>query len=146
MLRPAAVDTYCYKVDPGGRATSPEPSYHARVRKAFFVLAMLIAAGPVHSGSGGWNTFQPLPLPLPLPQLQGEPRHMPPPGGRKRGDERRRLREEVREGRLPRDEAARQYRERFPKRQHPERRRMSHEEREQMRRDIHEANHNPRKR
>ncbi len=130
----------CYKVEPGCRAHPDDPSYHAGVRKALLVLALAFAAAPAAAGSGGWGVFQP------LPQLQGDPRHMPPPGGRERGEERRRLREEVREGRLPRDEAVRQYRERFPERQHHERRRLSHEEREQMRRDIHEANRNLRKR
>jgi len=130
------VDTNCYKVDRGRRAAPTEPSYHAGVRKAFLVLALLLWAGPAVAGSGGWGAFQL------LPQVQGDRRHMPPPGGRERGDERRRLREEVREGRMPRDEALRQYRERFPERQHPERRQMSQEEREQLRRDIHEANRN----
>lgn len=130
----------CYKVDSAWRATATDPSYHAGVRKALLVLALVFATAPAVAGSGGWGTFQL------LPRLQGDPRHMPPPGGRERWEERRRLREEVREGRMPRDEAVRQYRERFPERQHPERRRLSHEEREQMRRDIHEANRNLRKR
>lgn len=104
------------------------------------MFALVFATAPAVAGSGGWGAFQL------LPQLQGDPRHMPPPGGRERWEERRRLREEVREGRLPRDEAVRQYRERFPERQHHERRRLSHEEREQLRRDIHEANRNLRKR
>jgi hypothetical protein len=108
------------------------------VRKTLVIVALLLAAGPAFAG--GWAA-----LPF-LPQAQGDPRHMPPPGGRERWEERRRLREEVREGRLPRDEAVRQYRERFPEREHHERRRMSHEEREQLRRDIHEANRNLRKR
>lgn len=107
------------------------------------LLVLLLVATPVPAGAIEWRAL------LPQMQAQGDPRHMPPPGGRERWDERRRLREEVREGRLPRDEAVRQYRERFPERQHgqhQERRRMSHEEREQMRRDIHEANRNLRKR
>lgn len=134
------MDTICYKVGRGGRAAPTEPSYHAGVRKALLVFALVFATAPAVAGSGGWGAFQL------LPQLQGDPRHMPPPGGRERWEERRRLREEVREGRLPRDEAVRQYRERFPERQHHERRRLSHEEREQLRRDIHEANRNLRKR
>ncbi|MGQ0511060.1 MAG: hypothetical protein ACT4P9_10645 [Betaproteobacteria bacterium] len=108
------------------------------MRKALIVVALLFAAGPVLAG--GWGA-----LPF-MAQVQGSPSHMPPPGGRERGEERRRLREEVREGRMPRDEAVRQYRERFPERQHHERRRLSHEEREQLRRDIHEANRNLHKR
>ena len=134
------MDTICYKVDSAWRGTATEPSYHAGVRKALLIAALLLATGPVSAAPGGWGTFQL------LPQLQGDPRNMPPPGGRERWDERRRLREEVREGRLPRDEAVRQYRERFPERQQHERRRLSHEEREQLRRDIHEANRNLRKR
>jgi hypothetical protein len=130
----------CYKVGRGGRASPAEPSYHAGVKKALLVLALVSATAPAVAGSGGWGTVQL------LPQLQGDPRHMPPPGGRERWEERRRLREEVREGRMPREEAVRQYRERFPEREHHERRRMSHEEREQLRRDIHEANRNLRKR
>lgn len=122
----------------GARAS--RTPYHAGVKKALFILALLVASGPVHSGSGSWGAFQL------LPQLQGDPRHMPPPGGRERWEERRRLREEVREGRMPREEAVRQYRERFPEREQHERRRMSHEEREQLRRDIHEANRHLRKR
>lgn len=108
--------------------------------KTLLLVTLLLATGPVFAGPGGWSAFQL------LPQVQGDRRHMPPPGGRERWEERRRLREEVREGRLPRDEAVRQYRERFPERQHDERRQMSHEEREQMRRDMHEANRNLRKR
>lgn len=130
----------CYKVAAGARAVLPEPSYHAGVRKVLVVLALLLAAAPAYSGSGGWGAFQL------LPQLQGDPRHAPPPAGRERWEERRRLRQEVQDGRMSREEAVRQYRERFPERQHHERRRLSHEEREQLRRDIHEANRNLRKR
>jgi len=130
----------CYKLDTTLRAPQAEPPYHSGVRKALLVLALALAAAPAAAGSGGWGAFQL------RPQLQGDPRHMPPPGGRERWEERRRLREEVREGRLPRDEAVRQYRERFPERQRHEGRQMSHEEREQLRRDIHEANRNLRKR
>jgi hypothetical protein len=140
VLRGAAVDTICYKLDAVRRTLPAVPSYHAGVRKALLVVALLLAAAPAFAGPGGWGAIQL------LPQAQGDRRHMPPPGGRDRSDERRRLREEVREGRLPRDEAVRQYRERFPERQHHERRRMSHEEREQLRRDIHEANRNLRRR
>jgi len=106
--------------------------------KALLVAAVLLVAAPAPAGAGEWRAF--------LPQLQGDPRHMPPPGGRERWEERRRLREEVRAGRMPRDEAVRQYRERFPERRHHEQRRLSHEEREQMRRDMHEANRHLRKR
>lgn len=134
------MDTICYKVDTARRARPVDPSYHAGVTKALLIAALLFATVPAHAGSGGWGAFQL------LPQVQGDRRQMPPPGGRERWEERRRLREEVREGRLPRDEAVRQYRERYPERQHHERRQMSHEEREQMRRDMHEANRNLRKR
>lgn len=130
----------CYKIELRGRAAPTEASYHAGVGNALLVLALVFATAPAVAGSGGWGTFQL------LPQVQGDPRHMPPPGGRERWEERRRLREEVREGRMPREEAVRQYRERFPERQHHEQRRLSHEEREQLRRDIHEANRNLRKR
>lgn len=130
----------CYKSDTTHRAHPTDPSYHPGVRKTLLIAALLLATGPVSAAPGGWGAFQL------LPQAQGDRRHMPPPGGRERGDERRRLREEVREGRLPRDEAVRQYRERFPDRQRHERRQMSQEEREQLRRDIHEANRNLRKR
>lgn len=135
------MDTICYKLDTVGRAPPADPPYHAGVRKTLLLAALLLAAAaPAFAGTGIWGAFQL------LPQVQGDRRHMPPPGGRERWDERRRLREEVREGRLPRDEAVRQYRERFPERQRHEGRQMSHEEREQLRRDIHEANRNLRKR
>jgi len=140
VLRGAAVDTICYKLDTVRRAPPAVPSYHAGVRKTLLVVALLLATAPALAGPGGWGARQL------VPQLQGDPRHMPPPGGRERWDERRRLREDVRQGRLPRDEAVRQYRERFPERSRDEGRRMSHEEREQLRRDIHEANRNLRKR
>ena len=110
------------------------------MRKGPLLLALWFTAVPALAGPGGWSAF-----PV-LPQLQGDPRHAPPPAGRERWDERRRLRQEVQDGRMSREEAVRQYRERFPERQHHEHRRLSHEEREQLRRDIHEANRNLRKR
>ncbi len=110
--------------------------------KALLAAVLLSASGLAQAGSGDLPQF----LHPFLPRLQGDPRHMPPPGGRERWEERRRLREEVKDGRVSREEAVRQYRERFPERSAHERRRMSHEEREQMRRDIHEANRNLRKR
>lgn len=108
--------------------------------KGLLILALWFTAVPALAGSGSWSVFPR------LPQLQADPRHMPAPAGRERWEERRRLRQEVQDGRMSRDEAVRQYRERFPERPHHERRRLSHEEREQLRRDIHEANRNLRKR
>ena len=114
--------------------------------KAILVAVLVCIAGLAQAEPGDRQWI--------LSQRQADPRHMPPPGGHERWEERRRLREEVRDGRVSREEAVRQYRERFPERtgekgaerHHHERRRMSPEERDQMRRDIHEANRNLRKR
>jgi len=114
------------------------------VRKTLLIAALLLATGPVSAAPGGWSVLQL------LPQVQGDRRHMPPSGGRERSEGRRGLREDVRDVRLPRDDAGRQSRDRSSDRDgdsgRPDRRRMSREERDQMRRDIHEANRNLRKR
>ncbi len=117
------------------------------------LIALLLCAG-------GLAQAQPMHRHPYRPMLQPPPpRHMPPPHPGGQGwDDRQRLREEVRSGRMPREEAVRQYRERYGdprheergayriERQHERRQmdrpRASPEQREQMRRDIMDANRN----
>jgi hypothetical protein len=124
--------------------------------KRVLIALLLCAGGLAQAQPMYWHpqrdNYRPLLQPPP------PPRHMPPPHpGGQRWEDRQRLREEVRSGRMPREEAVRQYRERYgdprhegrheyrtePRyeewRQRHEARRASPEQREQMRRDIMDA-------
>ena len=121
------------------------------------LIALLLCAGGLAQAQPSyWHPYRDRP---PMMQLPPPPQHMPPPQpGGQRWEDRQRLREEVRSGRMPREEAVRQYRERYgdPRREdrgeyrterYYERRqfdrpRASPEQREQMRRDIMDANRN----
>jgi hypothetical protein len=124
--------------------------------KRVLIALLLCGCGLAQAQPAYWTPYR--------PQLQGDPRHMPPPypGGQQRWEERRRLREDVQRGPMPRevyrnpyrndpradpradpryDPRSEQIRDEYRRRQ-LEGRRPSPEQREQMRRDILDANRN----
>ena len=94
-----------------------------------FLLSPALALGQ-HSGHGHSG------------QRDAAQRPMPPPERRMGWDERQRLREQVRSGQMTRDEARQQWREQRA----ADPGRFSPEQREQLRRDVNEANRDLQKR
>ena len=97
------------------RGQGPQPGYHPGYQPRY--------------QPGYQPGYQPRYQPGPYPQYQ---RPMPPPERRMGWDERQQLREQVRGGEMSRDEARARWRE--------ERARRSPEERQQLRRDVLDAN------
>ena len=95
-----------------------------------FLLSPALALGQHNTGHGQSG------------QRDAAQRPMPPPERRMGWDERQRLREQVRGGQMTRDEARQQWREQRA----ADPGRFSPEQREQLRRDVNEANRDLQKR
>lgn len=131
------MDTNCYKFRRRRHSSRFAPPYHSRRVKplAAFLLALaVLAPGPALAQPGPGR-----PHGQPWRHMQREMhRPMPAPERRMGWEERQRLREQVHNGQMTRDEARQQWREERARRAlEPGR---SAEERERLRRDIMEAN------